>query len=264
SLIGIDDDNNPAQETRFANYLRQLYPSDVPTMTVAARALGKLAQQGGPFTADFVEFELTRAIEWLAGDKQEARRHASVLILAELARHANVTVFPYVGTILDNIWGAIREPKQSIREAAADTLSAVLVLIADRVASQSQENTRWYNRIHDEAQLGLQIATVESIHGSLLIFRELILHANMFMYERFRETCETVLGLKDHRENLIRRTVVNLLPVLAEYDPPDFINYYLDRSMNHLLGQAQFDKERRIVSDVDKAMAFNAIGKLAL
>lgn len=45
------------------------------------------------------------------GDKQEARRHASVLVLAELARHANVKVYPHVGTILNNIWGALREPK---------------------------------------------------------------------------------------------------------------------------------------------------------
>ncbi|KAG0305000.1 hypothetical protein BGZ98_004718 [Dissophora globulifera] len=113
TLIGIEDEDNTAQETRFANYLRKLFPSDVPTMTVAARALGKLAQQGGPFTADFVEFELTRAIEWLT-DRQEARRHASVLVLAELARHANVIVYPYVGTILTNIRGAMREPKARI------------------------------------------------------------------------------------------------------------------------------------------------------
>jgi hypothetical protein len=45
------------------------------------------------------------------GDRQEARRHASVLVLAELARHANVIVYPHVGTIINNIWGAMREPK---------------------------------------------------------------------------------------------------------------------------------------------------------
>lgn len=44
------------------------------------------------------------------GDRQEARRHASVLVLAELARHASVFVYPYVGTILNQIWGTLREP----------------------------------------------------------------------------------------------------------------------------------------------------------
>lgn len=40
-LIGIEGEENTTQETRFANYLRQLFPADVRTMTVAARALGK-------------------------------------------------------------------------------------------------------------------------------------------------------------------------------------------------------------------------------
>lgn len=39
-LIGIEGEENTTQETRFANYLRQLFPADVRTMTVAARALG--------------------------------------------------------------------------------------------------------------------------------------------------------------------------------------------------------------------------------
>ncbi|KAF9190501.1 phosphatidylinositol kinase- protein kinase tor1 [Haplosporangium sp. Z 767] len=261
SLIGIEDEDNTAQETRFANYLRQLFPSDVPTMTVAARALGKLAQQGGAYTADFVEFELKRAIEWLTSERQEARRHASVLVLAELARHASVIVYPYVGTILNHIWGAIREPKQAIRDAAADTLSALLILISDRDTPLKND---WYNRINEEAQEGLRIASMESIHGSLLIIRELILKANMFMFERFMDTCETVLRFRNYRDGLVRRTVINLIPILAAYDPSDFTQYYLSRAMAHLLSQVQIDKERRPMNEMDRSLAFLAIGKLAL
>ncbi|KAF9147911.1 phosphatidylinositol kinase- protein kinase tor1, partial [Linnemannia schmuckeri] len=271
NLIGIEDEDNTAQETRFANYLRQLFPSDAPIMTVASRALGsfaeiesryisKLAQQGGAYTADFVEFELKRAIEWLS-DRQEARRHASVLVLAELARHASVFVYPYVGTILNQIWGTLREPKQTIRDAAADTLSAVLILIADR---DTPQKSSWYTKMIDEVQIGLGFATAESIHGSLLIIRELVLHANMFMYERFKGTCEIVLRFRNHREGLVRRTVTNLIPVLAAYDPSDFIDYYLDKSMLHLLDQVQLDKERRYHSELDRSTAFIAIGKVAL
>ncbi|KAF9437779.1 phosphatidylinositol kinase- protein kinase tor1 [Entomortierella beljakovae] len=262
NLIGVEDEDNT--ETRFASYLRQFFPSDVPTMTVAARVLGKLAQQKGPYTADFVQFEFSRAMEWLAGDRQEARRHASVLILAELARHAGVIVYPHVGTILNNIWGGMREPKQAIREATADTISAVLELITDRATTQTQQVTNWYNRIYEEAQRGLRIASVESIHGSLLILRELTLHAKMYIFEKFRDTCEIVLQFKDHRESLIRRTVINFLPVLAAYDPSDFMVFYMDRSMNHLLGQIQLDRERKGSNEPERSIAFQTIGKLAL
>jgi hypothetical protein len=50
------------------------------------------------------------ALSLIAGDRQEARRHASVLVLAELVRHADVIVYPYVGSILDHIWVAFRDP----------------------------------------------------------------------------------------------------------------------------------------------------------
>lgn len=66
--------------------------------------------------------------------------------------------------------------QQHIRIAAADALSAVLIIVADR---NSPHKDNWYSRINEEAQRGLRIATTESIHGSLLIFRELLLHAGM-------------------------------------------------------------------------------------
>ena len=84
------------------------------------------------------------------------------------------------------------------------------------------------------------------------------------MYPRFAETCETVLRFRNHRESLIRRTVINLIPILAAYDPPDFIKYYLDQSMTHLISQVQMDKERKPVNEMDRSIAFLAIGKLAI
>ncbi|KAF9295116.1 phosphatidylinositol kinase- protein kinase tor1, partial [Mortierella antarctica] len=261
NLIGIEYENN-TQETRFANYLRQLFPSDVPVMTVAARALGKLAQQGGTYTADLVEFEIKRAIEWLAGDQQEARKHASVLILGELARHASVIVYPYFNSILENIWPTFREHRQSLREAAADALSALLVVIEGRHSSQRDE---WYARINEEAQRGLRVVNTDSIHGSLLIFRAMILHAGMFMETGFLDVCNTVLKFKDFKDALVRRSVINLIPELAKYNPGDFINYYLHRAMVHLLGLVQIDRERPTATkEMERSLAFMAIGKVAL
>ncbi|KAF9387898.1 phosphatidylinositol kinase- protein kinase tor1 [Podila verticillata] len=261
NLIGIEYENN-TQETRFANYLRQLFPSDVPIMTVAARALGKLAQKGGAYTADLVEFEMKRAIEWLAGDQQEARKHASVLILGELVQHASVIVYPYFNSILENIWPTFREHRQSLREAAADALSALLVVIEGRHSSQRDE---WYARINEEAQRGMRVVNTDSIHGSLLIFRELILHAGMFMETGFLDVCNTVLKFKDFKDGLVRRTVINLIPELAKYNPTDFIHYYLHRAMVHLLGLVQIDRERPTATkEMERSLAFLAIGKVAL
>lgn len=45
------------------------------------------------------------------GDRQEARRHASVLVLKELAVNAPTLFYSYVQQFFDSIWGALRDPK---------------------------------------------------------------------------------------------------------------------------------------------------------
>ena len=65
-----------------------------------------------------------------------------------------------------------------------------------------------------------------------------------------------VLKYKDHREGLIRRSVVSLIPILAAYNPEEFVNTYLHKCMMHLQAYLRKDRERNI--------AFLAIGQVAI
>lgn len=47
-------------------------------MEMTSKAIGRLAMAGDNFTAEYVEFEVKRALEWLGGDRNEGRRHAAV------------------------------------------------------------------------------------------------------------------------------------------------------------------------------------------
>lgn len=79
SLIGVDVGNTSTRMSRFANYLRNLLPSnDVVVMEMAAKAVGILALASGTYAAEYVEFEVKRALEWLTGDRIEGRRQAAV------------------------------------------------------------------------------------------------------------------------------------------------------------------------------------------
>lgn len=79
SLIGVDIGNMTSKISRFANYLKNLLPSnDVGGMEMAAKAMGVLATSSGTSAADYVEFEVKKALEWLTGDRVEAKRHAAV------------------------------------------------------------------------------------------------------------------------------------------------------------------------------------------
>lgn len=85
SLIGVEG-GNATRIGRFANYLRNLLPSNDPVvMEMASKAIGRLAMAGDTFTAEYVEFEVKRALEWLGADRNEGRRHAAVSARGERA-----------------------------------------------------------------------------------------------------------------------------------------------------------------------------------
>ncbi|NEJ84183.1 hypothetical protein GR268_47995 [Rhizobium leguminosarum] len=43
----------------------------------------------------------------------------------------------------------------------------------------------------------------------------------MSMNSRFKDVCDTILKYRDHKERIIRRTVINLLPRLAAFAPEE-------------------------------------------
>jgi len=129
-LVDYEPEENTSKIARFSHYLRiALAYGDPQVMVPAAKALGRLASASSSVVTEFVDFEVKRALEWLQGDRNEARRHAAVLVLKELAVNAPTLIYSYVQQILELIWTALRDSKQPIREAAAELLSQSLRLL---------------------------------------------------------------------------------------------------------------------------------------
>ncbi|CAG8465028.1 34810_t:CDS:10, partial [Racocetra persica] len=254
--IGDSLINNNIETTtlsRFTNYLKMVLPSgDQQIMILASKALGKLAAPNGAVTAIFVMREVNTALEYLQGDRQELRRYAAALVLRELAQNAPTLIYGHVPSILDSIWVGLRDQKQIIREASAETLSACLKIVNER---ETVLKIQWYNKTYDETVKGIKSNNADQIHGALLVYRELLNHAQAFMHERYKYVCETVYRYKDHRDGLIRRTVISLIPVLAEFNDKEFVATYVQKFMSHLLTQLKKDRDRSI--------AFIAIGQVA-
>ncbi|KAL2872445.1 putative TOR pathway phosphatidylinositol 3-kinase TorA [Aspergillus lucknowensis] len=252
-LIDFDGVDNAQKTTRFASYLRSaLRSSDNAVLVYAARALGRLAKPGGALTAELVESEIQSALEWLQSERQEGRRFAAVLVIRELAKGSPTLLYGFVSQVFELIWVALRDPKVLIRETAAEAVSECFEIIAAR---DMQVRQLWFARIYEEALAGLKSNSVDYIHGSLLVLKELLLKGAMFMNEHYRNACEIVLRLKDHRDPKTRTQVVLTIPILASYAPIDFTETYLHRFMVYLQAQLKRDKERNA--------AFIAIGKIA-
>ncbi|KAF2687451.1 ARM repeat-containing protein [Lentithecium fluviatile CBS 122367] len=254
SLIDFRGDDAGQKTTRFASYLRTVMRgTDNTAMVVAAKALGRLAKPGGTLTAEVVDAEVKVALEWLQMERSENRRFAAVLILRELGKNSPTLMYQWIAQIFEVIWVALRDPKVLIRESAAEAISACFEIISPR---DSQMRQLWFGRVYDEILKGFSLNTNEAIHGSLLTMKELLDKSAMFMDDRkYKETVETVLKYREHRDALVRREVVLIIPILASYSPTEFASKYLHQCMLHLQGLIRKDRDR------DKA--FVAIGQIA-
>jgi FKBP12-rapamycin complex-associated protein len=238
-------EDKPNQTSRLANYLRYLIPSnDIDIMKLAAKTLGKLAIPGGPLTSDFVDHETRSAIELLQVEKQESKRHAAVLIIASIAENSPTLFYAYVNTILENIWSALRDPKLIIRIDAAYALEKCLDVIYERDMNLKKN---WFNKLIEGASQGFKMNTSESIHGSLLVFKELVKKGGIFIQDKYDAIFETSFKYREHKYNIIRQEVTHIVPLLAAYNPQKFAERYLHRTLLFYLTQLKEENERAAI-----------------
>ncbi|KAF4581337.1 phosphatidylinositol kinase- protein kinase tor1 [Pleurotus pulmonarius] len=233
---------------RFYNYVRHQLPHhDINFMLAASHTLGRIAKIGGSTFGDmFMAYEVQAAIELLQPDKQpESSSYAGVLILKELAKNSANHFSSHIGAVLGDIVLPLRDARVIVREGAAELLAACLEIVPDRNVH--------VQKIIQDAQLGLRQSQPEVIHGSLLAYRELLIYGKMD--SELIDVGETILRFKAHKDNLVRKTVITLIPTLASYGTAAFIEHFLHKAMGHLLTQLDKPSERHF--------AFIAIGHTA-
>jgi len=96
----------------------------------------------------------------------------------------------------------------------------------------------------------------DALHGSILAFKELLTHSGTFMEAYYQDTAEMMLKYREHRDPLIRKAVMQLLPNLVQYDKVSYVARYLPETMTWLIQQLRKDRER--------SAAFLALSKIIL
>ena len=160
---------------RFYHYVKHLLPHrDVETMLQASRTLGNITRIGGnAFGEQFLDKELPAAIVLLAGDKQEASRYAGVLILKELAHNSPIHFHAHIRLVFDKILIPLRDQRAFVREKAAELLAACFEILNKR---ERGDKNPYLAKMFQDAHFGLKLAQSHIVHGSLLTYRELLLH----------------------------------------------------------------------------------------
>ena len=246
------------QVIRFANCLRVVFQqqsqhADADTLVPASQVLGLLAKAGGTLTVDFVQFEVSRALEWLQSERHASRLLVATLVLKELAENAPVLFYSHVGTFFEHVAVVLTDKDKLIRESATKALRACLRLIGDR---DSRWRVKWYYKLYEVVQTGLSLGSSDNLHGCFLATKELLENTDDFMVPRFSEVCDIAYKFKDHRDRLIRDTVVSMTPALAAFSPDAFVHDYLEKFMEHLAEKMARSSRRSI--------AYVAVGKIAI
>ena len=113
-----------------------------------------------------------------------------------------------------------------------------------------------YEALYEESQNGIRSSNTDWIHGSILVLGEMMLLTGDYMQSHFKNVCEAVLKFRTHKEKEVRKAVIALIPLLAEYSPPLFGKGYLSTCMTHLLEALRVNQER--------SECFIALGKVAM
>ncbi|ERT00909.1 Atypical/PIKK/FRAP protein kinase [Sporothrix schenckii ATCC 58251] len=240
--------------TRFASALTRLMSGkDINCMQPAAIVIGKLCRPGGgSLVSSLVDTDVQLALEFLQDGSSEERRYSAALLLREIARNAPTLMYGKVTDILDWIWVGLRDQRHLIRVTSAEAVSACFKIISER---DLEMKNQIMDKMYNEAGHGFKLNTVESIHGSMLVLKELLEQGGMFMQHRYTEACEIVSRYKDHRDAAIRKMSVLLIPDLAIYAPTQFSENHLHQFMIYLSAMLKREKERND--------AFVAIGSVA-
>ncbi|CRK31047.1 hypothetical protein BN1723_003772 [Verticillium longisporum] len=227
SIVDIDATDQATKYARFLQNLKAiLRGKDMSPMQAAAVTLGKMCRPGGSVISELVESETQFALEWLQNERVEERRYSAALVLRELARQAPTLMYNYVGLVLDLIWNSLRDSRQLIRSTSADTIAACFRIIRERDQEMKQA---WMEKAYSELLRGLQNGSVEYIHASLLMLKELLEQGGMFMQDHYPEACEIVL-----RMGLAEKSLKQLIG--TESSLTSMIPYWNDRPQQPNVG----------------------------
>ncbi|KAJ2657369.1 phosphatidylinositol kinase- protein kinase tor1 [Coemansia sp. RSA 1200] len=249
------------QKTRITAQVKTLISgSNMAVCTEAVDIFGRLLQKKWAVVMSSVEPEVSRCLEWLASDRGEVRRTTALRLIEVLCVGASTSLYSYIPKVLTALSKPLNDHRLEMRTAAARTLGACLDLVP--MHDQTVRNP-WLNFLHEELQRVQQHGSVEGFHAALLICQELVLHGGMYMHSYYSNASEMALKLKDHRDPVVRKAAINLLPVLARYSPQDFARINIGGDTPLMASACNYLITLARSNSTDRATAFLALAHIA-
>jgi FKBP12-rapamycin complex-associated protein len=232
ALINVTSADEEKKATKFAKNLGHGWRAnnaDFQYLSAVTKAFGKMAV--GNNSADYIECELPKAIEFLRKDRSD-RRLAAVLILKELSHSAPAAFYSKIERqqgsheYINELFPILLDPQPIVRVCAADALAEYLKILVDPTRQHHSTTLnlcqvfgkvmKGFNYGKSKGNMnGSNVLSQNEIeaaqHASLLVVGDLIDLPLDFMLPRFDTVCKAVLALKAHQKELIQLEVIRLI-----------------------------------------------------
>ena len=232
-------------------------------------------KSAGPLSTKLLEDIISDCRNYLKDSKHENKRLAAVWILRELALNVpTLLASNNLPSVIRMLWSPIHDPKVNVREAGVRALRECFVLVLRRPQAFRVQFEDTFSRAHQDigieakdALLSLRDKDVPNskaknkadweIHGSLLIFGELLKCTDFILSDKFDSMYATTLSFRYHKSKHVKRAVIDLIPSLAKFAPTKTKhNKFLKESVEYLI---EMCKEKEF-----QHSCFTALGELSL
>lgn len=120
-------------QSRYAAYLRSLLPThDAQVAAATSRTLAKLALSDPLFSAEIIDFELPRSIDWIKSNRSYKEVMCGLSLLSALVCSLPSLSTAYFSSIVQYVWPVLNDPKEDVFSLGVSVLIAILKTVNAR------------------------------------------------------------------------------------------------------------------------------------
>ncbi|CAE6426128.1 unnamed protein product [Rhizoctonia solani] len=235
---------------RFYTLVKNLLPRQQ-----AATSLGMIIRHAGVTFGDaLIDFEVEAALNML--NQNERNRQFALMVLSELAKNSQGNFYKHVELVLHQIWVPLRDPRLEVKHAAAALVAVCLDILFTRDPTvRYPVAERLLAVTLDSLRANTNPAT---LIAGIFVYKELLKRGGMLLQDSYQEASGNILALRQHRDGMVRRSCIAILPDLAAYDSDSFTSQHMRGVITHLLAVTI-----KPTTPDERGLAFKIIGALA-
>ncbi|KAG9077040.1 phosphatidylinositol kinase- protein kinase tor1, partial [Ceratobasidium sp. UAMH 11750] len=234
---------------RFYGLVKGLLPRQQ-----AASSLGMIVRLGGAGFGDaLIDYEVDLALDTVI--RNEKSRQSALMVLSELARNSPGNFYKHMELVLERVWVPLRDMRLEVKHAAAELVAVCLDILFTR---DSQISYPIAERLLRETLDALRATDSVTLVAGMFTYKELLKRGGMLLQHSYPEASENILRLRQHRDGMVRRVCIIILPELAAYDAESFTSKHMRNIITHLLMVTV-----KPTSPDERGLAFKMIGALA-